>query len=331
MPQRRSTPVLTILIPSALALAALACSTISLPFGGSDDPPATVPSEDIPTEATPQPTTPPEEAQSSGGPLPVAGGQCANNLLPLDVGNQWTYVQLPSPGSVGDEPTSDSEFSFTWTVVEVGQSSATMKMTSEDLPIDATYTVECEDGAILTFPTFSLNLALPGGGGGAADLAYEHASGVFLPSMQTLEGNNWDHSWQTDIVVSGQISSTPIEGQTFEITLEETLWTMAWSTVGAGPSAFESVQVQAGTFDQALPVTQEADMTFNMSFEGSSIEAQFTSTATQWFSPGVGLVKTRTEESAMNLSVFEMPDSAEDTTSILELAEFRQGVDITAE
>lgn len=318
---------------AVLAIAAISCSALGLPFGSGEQGAAPAPTQtrqpagQEPTEAGPQ-----QESDAAG--LPVAEGACANSLMPLAVGNQWVYVQYAGEGTEAVEegqPTPVPEATMTWTVVDVQQDRATIDMQAEELGITTQYTLRCEDGAILSFPTFSMEIADIGQTSGEADLSYEHTAGVFLPSVATLEANNWDHQWSTEIAIMGSIVARPFDdGTSFEMTWDESPWIMDWTTAGTGDQAFESVQVAAGTYERALRLEQHATVGFDMQLEGmGALAANFTSEALQWHVEGVGMVKNQAVTSSIALDDTELPMTDDlDLTSTLELKEFRQGVEV---
>ncbi len=309
-----------------LAAGSLSCNVLGLGGERTDSTEPATPAAPITEEAAGS-TPAGSERQTTS--LPIAEGECANPLLPLEVGNQWTYRQRSSPATAQPSASSTSTPSggpsFTWTVHDVTDTQAAIRMESPSLGVTAMYTVSCQEGAILTFPTLAMSLSsLPGGAAGTVDLAYTHGGGEFLPSLETFEQNNWDHQWETEILLSGSVTSSPVEGQTFELNFEESPWMMTWSTAGAGEAAFERLSVPAGTFNEALKIRQETSMTVNMSMEGVDLSPSFTSTAHQWYSRGVGLLGTETLTTALNMSGMEFPIPAEEAGTGLELVSFRQ-------
>lgn len=278
-----------------------------------------------------QTSLPNNEQDKAGSVLPIKEGACANSLMPLEVGNQWVYIEFDGPGTAElaqGEPTPTPNTTMTWTVTQVEDDIATMEIAVEEFDIEAEYTLQCDQGAILTFPTMNMELSMTGGGSSSVGINYESQSGVFLPSVETLQNNDWDYEWDTSLLISGELESRPIEGQTMSMTFEESPWLMSWNTLGAGDQAFEPVEVAAGRFERALKLEQEAVMSFNMQMEGMGlIEANFENTANQWFVEGVGLVKTQSINSSMVLNEMNMPFSgAAGANSTMELVEFHQGV-----
>ena len=316
---------------SSLILAAVSCSAINLTFSAGESGPTAADPIEVPAQS--EATEASSDQDKSSGLLPIKEGACANSLMPLEVGNQWVYDEYDGGGSAEvaqGEPTPTPNSTLTWTVIEVENGIATMRVSAEEFDIEAQYTLQCDQGAILTFPTLNMELSMSGGGTGSVGINYENQSGMFLPSVDTFKANNWDHQWDTTILISGNLETQPIEGQTLNMTFEESPWLMSWSTTGAGDQAFEPVEVAAGRFERALKLEQEAVMSFDMQLEGMGlIEANFDSTANQWFVEGVGLIKTQTLSSGIVLNDMELPTSGvSDFTSTMELKEFRQGVEV---
>ncbi|MGD8730305.1 MAG: hypothetical protein PVH92_00375 [Anaerolineales bacterium] len=265
------------------------------------------------------------QSASDEAALPVTAGACANGLLPMEVGNQWVYALNPTQELLQSADPDPSDFdSFTWTVVDLTDTQATLEITSEDPAFTATYTLDCEEGAILTFPTVSLDLALGGGEYGSADLSYARGSGVFLPSMETLESNNWDYQWETVMLLSGEIRTVIDDTQEFIVTMEESPFFFNWSTAGQDTQSFESVEVIAGEFE-ALKLDLETNMIFNIDMAGSNFAAEFATNENQWYAPGVGLLQTQNNSATIELSGMSLPmEDAEGDISLM-LVEFRTG------
>ncbi len=167
----------------------------------------------------------------------------------------------------------------------------------------------------------SINISLPGEGGSSAELSYAYGSGPFLLSYQTLEENNWDYSWESQMNISGSISTSFGGDQAMEMTFEESPWVTTWSTTEEGDASFELVSVPAGDFDGALRLRQQADITMNLGMQGSPFSTEFTSLAHQRFVPEVGLVKTESLESGMSMDGMDFPTGF-DQKSATVLVEF---------
>jgi hypothetical protein len=319
-----------------LVLTAVACSLPARILGNSAPPaaetePTSEPQQEQPSTETAETETEEQATQSDGGgddaaeeqateepeptdqeketeAEPAVESACANALMPMAVGNQWVYEQTTSEGI----------FQFTWTVTSVGETSATFEMKADDPQMTATYTVDCEDNAINTFPTMGLELMFGGGGMGTADIAYTHSSGVFLPSPETLAENDWTYDWETQILISGDIESTQ-GGQTFNVNLDESPWNLSWQAVGQ-----EAITTDVGEFPKAVKVIRENEMTMNVAFEGQQLSATLNSTETQWYSPQVGMIKSQTEETNFDMQGISVPFPQEQTKTVTTLIAFNQ-------
>lgn len=314
-----------------LVFTTLACSLPARILGGN--PPSASEAEPgeetVPTE-TPQPATDEQAAQSDGDgegaaeepateePEPTAQEEetqaelavesaCANALMPMAIGNEWVYEQTTSEGI----------FQFTWTVINVGETSATFEMKADEPPMTAEYTVDCEDNAIITFPTMGLELML-GGGVGTADIAYTHSSGVFLPSPETLAENDWTYDWETQLLISGDIDSTQ-GGQSFDVVLDESPWNLSWQAVGQ-----EAITTEMGEFPEAVKVIRDNEMTMNVAVEGQQLSSTISTVETQWYAPQVGMIKSQTEETSFDMQGVSVPFPQEQTETITTLIAFNQ-------
>jgi hypothetical protein len=256
-----------------------------------------------PATEEPEPTVQEEETEAE----PAVESACTNALMPMVVGNEWVYEQTTSEGI----------FQFTWTVTNVGETSATFEMKADEPQMTVEYTVDCEDNAIITFPTMGLELML-GGGMGTADIAYTHSSGVFLPSPETLAENDWTYDWETQILISGDIESTQ-GGQTFNVVLDESPWNLSWEAVGQ-----EAITTEMGEFPEAVKVIRDNEMTMNVAVEGQQLSSTLSTVETQWYSPEVGMIKSQTEESSFDMQGVSVPFPQEQTETITTLIAFNQ-------
>jgi len=332
MTKKQSTRFVSLTL--VLIVAALACSLPARILGDRAAPAAeTEPTsepqqEPAPTE-TSQPETDQQDAQSNGGDdaaeeqateepepteqedetqaEPAVESACANALMPMAVGNQWVYEQTTSEGTL----------QFTWTVTNVGETSATFEMASDDPLMTAEYTVDCEDNSIITFPTMGLELFM-GGGMGTADIAYTHSSGVFLPSPETLAENDWEYDWETQLLISGDIESTQ-GGQSFNVVLDDSPWNLSWQAVGQ-----EAITTDVGEFPEAVKIIRDNEMTMNVAFEGQQLSSTLSTVETQWYSPEVGMIKSQTEETSFDMQGVSFPFPQEQTKTTTTLIAFNQ-------
>lgn len=228
--------------------------------------------------------------------------------MPLEVGNKWVYAFDPDEAVLeAAEPDLSDLTTYTRTVIEVGDTQATL---------------ECDGGAILTFPSLTLDLVLGGGEFSSADFRYGRGSGIFLPSIETLEANNWDYDWQTELLLSGEIRIVIDDTQEFVATMTESPFVFNWSTAGSGEDAFETIDVLAGEFE-ALKFDLTSEMIFNIDMAGSNFSAAFSTDESQWYAPGVGLLHTVSYSASMDLSGMSVPFDDETGDVSLMLIDFQ--------
>jgi hypothetical protein len=303
----RKTQILTIII--TLILAVLGCSINPLTNEQAPAEPEAL-EETSPPEPSPEPTatTPPTPTAAEESTSPQ--GACANSLMPLQVGNQWTYEQTTSEGI----------YQFTWEVTEVTEEQATFKMTAEEPVMEATYSVKCEENAVLSFPNMGMGITLGDGTiEGSASFSYQHNSGVFLPAPETLRENDWEYAWETEILLSGEAVSSQ-GGEEFQVTLEESPWILSWEAQGLDP-----LTIPVGDYPEAVKVSRNSSMTMISNFEGQTMEMNITTLETQWYKPGIGMLKSQTEETSMNMSGVTIDVPQESTQTITTLVEFTSG------
>lgn len=274
---------------AALALTALACSALSVGGESELDPAPTGTSSPSEADAVAATQTP----QSEPG-LTVSSGDCANDLFPLDSGNQWLYEQRSATHATAT-PEADDALSLRWTVLDAAPSAVDFELHAEQIPLTATYEIRCQDGALLSFPAVTMNFSTSSTDDGGLDLSYEHVSGEYLPSAATLEANQWQHEWLSELLISGQVSFPGMTGSDGpQVEISESPWTLRMRTTGSPDAPFEAVSVPAGDFDRALRVEQTVTGELTLAMEGAEFTSQVEMLSYHWYVPGVGLVKTET-------------------------------------
>ncbi len=140
-------------------------------------------------------------------------------------------------------------------------------------------------------------------------LIIQTASGIVAPSQQELENNNWALSWETGLLASGQMLLDDPASPVTDLVVENSPVQIVWNTAELGTAAFESVELHAGTFSNALKVTAKArfDLTVKVNAGGQDqlVPAVLELDASLWYQPNVGLVKqvfTSGEISSMGFS-----------------------------
>ena len=293
----------------------LSCSFVSQ-IAASNSPEA-APVENLP-EGTNDPTlsqdseTVPAEIGGDGlVPPPLAdGGACANTFYPMIPGYQWIY-EITSQGET-------SQISLT--VTEVNGNQATLHMLSLATGVTSETIIECNNGAILSFPVIMLGFLM---GEVDGNLVIEHQSGVFAPNYATLSEQNWDAEWSGEYLASGIIEAQ-IEGNQASGKLEESPLSAQWNTPGAGETIFESVNVRAGEYPKAIKLERQIEFDFvaEVTEDGTSmsLDATITLQNNLWFEPNVGLLKQEIEQASAKLYGVNFPI---EITGTMELVEFR--------
>ncbi|MFQ5615460.1 MAG: hypothetical protein ACE5GO_03255 [Anaerolineales bacterium] len=308
-----------------LILAILACSTI-LPedptptpvLTSTPEPPSASPTTKPATPTTTAPTETADIVPDTSTPLsasastPASLGPCGNVLYPMVLDNQWRY-----------EITSEGETSrLTFNVSAVDENTATLQTLTLETGMTSETTVECEDSTILNLPLSSLGFLF---GDVEGDVELTYVSGVFAPSRQTFLDNDWNYTWESEYVASGGFTFVD-EGDVITVTLQDSPLYMTWQTAGAGDETFEAIEVQAGTFPQAIKITRETTFDFTITFEEEGITGNVQATLiynhTLWYEPFVGLLKQQSDQASIRIGAGTFPIEA---GAVVELVEFRGG------
>lgn len=293
----------------------LACTLVSQIAASKS--PETTPAENLPEAASDPPLsqggeTMPEERQGDGlvPPPPADGGACANTFYPMIPGYQWVY-EITSQGET-------SQFSLT--VSEVTGNQATLHMLSLGSGVTSETIIECNDGAILSFPVVMLGFLL---GEADGNLKIERQSGIFAPNYTTLSEQNWDAEWSGEYLASGTIEAQ-IEGNQASGKLEESPLHVQWNTPGADKAIFEAISVRAGQYPQAIKLERQIEFDFiaEVTEDGASmsLDATITLQNNLWFEPNMGLLKQEIEQASAKLYGVNFPI---EITGTMELVEFR--------
>lgn len=293
----------------------LACTLVSQIAASKSS--ETTPAENLPEAASdPSPSqgseTMPEEPQGDGlvPPPPADGGACANTFYPMIPGYQWVY-EITSQGET-------SQLSLT--VSEVSGNQATLHMLSLGSGVTSETIIECNDGAILSFPVVMLGFLL---GEADGNLKIERQSGIFAPNYTTLSQQNWDAEWSGEYLASGTIEAQ-IDGNQASGKLEESPLHVQWNTPGADKAIFEAVSVRAGQYPQAIKLERQIEFDFiaEVTEDGASmsLDAAITLQNNLWFEPNMGLLKQEIEQASAKLYGVNFPI---EITGTMELVEFR--------
>ena len=181
---------------------------------------------------------------------------------------------------------------MTWTVVDASEEGVVMNVQNRflDLDVSGDYTFTCEDGNILSFPSWTFSGAVSGDGiNGVVDIVTKYQSGSYFPSVKTLKEHR-QYAWETELLLSFTISGASQEPP---LSFEEIPLTLAWITSGN----FEELSVPFGDFTESLKIERTDTATLPMR---GAHETQ--SSATEWYAFEVGLLKSVHESNGQTIT-----------------------------
>jgi len=208
--------------------------------------------------ATKEPVTSVEEN------VPTAEtGLCANPYYPVLEGSTWNYM---STSTLADN------YSFTDTITSIRNDGFTLTTTYDNLTRTQEWActpeglVAVQLGGGLNSPSTNL------------EVETQKASGVTYP-VEINAGDTWQHS----LDFTGTMDIAGNSGAATGTTQSD------FTAIGV-----ESVTVPAGTFN-AMKVQVVTTINIDVSFQGSTIPVNFSSTTTSWYTEGTGWVKSVSE------------------------------------
>jgi hypothetical protein len=283
-PQTFSTPQAVFITP--LAIPGGATTTITAQPGATTEVSAS-PSVTSTTRAGTTAIRPAPTATRTATATTVQTGQnsglpCDNVLFPARLGQSWTYQATNSQYSQ----------SVNMVVSAVSGPQARLDISNPSTGLFKETLIACNNGAILSMPSIFFDNIL-----GKLDVQY--VSGVFAPSLSTLQSKNWDYSWQSSYRLNGQ-ASAPFQGMTVNVAFHDSPLTMSCRTSGAGNAAFERVSVPAGTAQQALKVICTVETPITSNINGFPISGTVTGQTTMWFGLNIGLLKLQVDSANIN-------------------------------
>jgi hypothetical protein len=274
-------------------------------------PSSTPASSPSPTETTvPAPSDSPGIEIPPSLTAPASTNPCENILYPLSAGRQWTYMLTNGE--------SDSVFIVSVTAVE--GDAASVDILDQSALSHSSSTVMCTEGALAGFSSMELGFLFYASG---TSLIMHTTSGLVAPSQRNLEDNNWNFTWTTGLLASGQmVLDDPSIGE-IELVIDEAPVQIEWQTAGAGEDAFEAISTRAGTFPRALKVTAIARFDLIVKMHAGSQDRSWPAVleldSTLWYQPHVGLVKQTYNSSQVLFAGYSYPA---DITSQMELLEY---------
>lgn len=252
------------------------------------------------------PTEKVEHAQSAAT---AAAPFCDNIFYPLAAQNRWSYRlnfdQVAADGNPDlvvsvSESTPDSAL-ITTSDLSTGQVTQSL--------------ATCRQGTVVDFPVTELNLVL-GLFSGDLDLKYE--SGIFMPSLQEFETNDWALEWETTYRANGKLQGS-YEGDTITAELIDSPVKMHWKVIGTD----EPLDIPAGKFENLVKV--ERVITFEISklqttIEGSEVNISTTLNVNMvlWYAPHVGLVNQDIESASVKFYGIGIPVEINGSLELLE-------------
>jgi hypothetical protein len=257
----------------------------------------------LPTTTNLPPTSTPTEIPPTSTPTliptPVPEGPCTNVLYPLLPGNEWVYQTSGAEGQA----------QMTFQVTGVENDLASFQVIDENAGVTTNDTVRCQDGAVVNLPLIYISLLLSDYLDGVLNTYQE--SGVTAPGYQTFEENNWSYSWGVEkLVEQGVRVQAP--GSQIGYILPSNIIKIQSETTGAS----EAVTVPAGTFPQAILVTNEFRAPVTIGSSGASFIVKYR----EWYEPYVGLLKIQTDSASLDYSGVPIPFPLDKT---LELVEYK--------
>ena len=287
------------IFPSLVFLLAMsACNPASLP--NPTQPPtttATLPPANPPTATVPAVATNTLTPTLTATATPVPNGPCDNPLVPLGKGNRWVYRVTSSNGQAG--------FSLTSQGLQPG-GNITARVAYSDQNHDLTITepVKCQDGAIVDFPLFVMNMLFSPYLDKYIPAAY--VSGDYAPNYQSLIQNNWVLNWQERYLTKEAFNLKDPRGLAGLSIPANTQMDVSFVL----NNLHEAVVSPAGNFPQALKITQFLSLLVSGGVLNIGIG--------EWYEPYTGLV--RAQINAVLLGNERLP-----IESTLELMEFTPG------
>ena len=240
---------------------------------------------------------------------PVPNGPCDNPLVPLAIGNQWTYRVTTESGESLDTLESLGRQDGKNIVVMV-------KFTDQKNNVTVNEPVVCMDGAIENFPLFVMNMHLSDYVTGAFNTY--HDTGIYAPSYQTLVDNNWYMNWDLGYLTEDGLSLRDPKGGLDLLVGRSVPINLTFELDGTR----EAVTIPAGSYPQAIKVMHSFSIHVSV-FESTNVAASIlTLNTTQWYEPYVGLVRAEVDTATLS---FNKQEINLPIISTIELVEFTMG------
>ena len=241
----------------------------------------------------------------SATPSPVPSGPCDNPLVPLVVGNHWTYRAT----------TGNGESIYTLDALE-RQDDRTIVVLMDFNDLTRGQSVQervvCLDGAIDNFPLFVMDMLF-------ADqleklLNTYHESGAYAPPYAFFADKNWIANWESDYLTEDSaVIRNPAFDQSLIISSSSPIALMFQMD-----GTREPLKVPAGDFPTALKVSHSFELNATIGNSAGVLTVH----TTQWYEPYVGLLRAQVDSATLEAygQSFEIS-----LPSIVELMEYTPG------
>jgi hypothetical protein len=241
-------------------------------------------------------------------PTPVPGGPCDNPLVPLGAGNQWTYRVTTTKG----------ESIFRLASLEIQNAAniiALVEYSDQKNNLTITDSVICQDGAIVNYPLFVLNMLFVDYLDKYIDTYHESVD--YAPSYQSLIKDNWVLNWQPGYLTENEVYLKDPSGSTDLYIASNTHIELSFNLTGMQ----ESVITPAGNFPRAMMITQGywLPVTFTTAGSAAGTGDSLKILTTQWVEPYIGLVRAQITSASLHDTINLPIDST------LELVSYTQG------
>jgi hypothetical protein len=241
---------------------------------------------------------------------PVPNGPCDNPLVPLVTGNEWTYRVIGQ----GDP------YIYSLKVGEradIGNINIYVELIDQNRNQDIQELVICQDGAIDNFPLYVISMLLSDYSSGILN-TYKK-SGQYSPAYAVFAQNNWALAWEPRYLLEEAVGvRNPAGGSSIFLGRSSPI-DLSFRTDGK----FEPVTVPAGSFPQALVISNEYTMPATITGGGIITSGTVGILTTQWYVPYVGLVRARLDSASVYIMAGQ--ESSFPMESMLELTEFEPG------
>ena len=278
-----------------LVLILTACAPAALP---SAKPTLTATSTVTPTitpSVTPSPTM---------TPTPFPNGPCDNPLVPLVIGNHWTYRVT----------TDNGEKIYNLKAVERRDSGNILMLVEfGDEEKSVQERVVCLNGVIEDFPLFVMDMLF-------ADklnnfMNTYHDNGIYAPAHASFAETGWILDWQAYYLTEEGAQIKNPMGPPDLFLLPSSPIDLTFQMDGSR----EAVTVPAGEFPQALKVLHNFTLSATL---GTGSGGHLTLDTTQWYEPYVGLLRAQVDSASYTTGGQKLSVPLK---SVLELVEFTSG------